>query len=169
MAREITAEEKELAELMLDRARAAMAQVADYDQARVDRLVQALGWAVSNESTFTRLAHMGVDESGVGDREGRPNKRFKIHGILRDALRQPSVGIIEEDHERGLVKYAKPAGVDRIAGADDQPRVDTTGHRHQCDQSSRCGHLLASPSDHEDVERGGPDHEGCPGARRGPG
>ena len=42
---------------------------------------------------------------------GRPNKRFKLDGILRDALRQPSVGIIEEDHERGLVKYAKPAGV----------------------------------------------------------
>jgi sulfoacetaldehyde dehydrogenase len=54
---------------------------------------------------------MGVDESGAGDREGRVNKRFKIHGILRDALRQPSVGIIEEDHARGLVKYAKPAGV----------------------------------------------------------
>jgi sulfoacetaldehyde dehydrogenase len=54
---------------------------------------------------------MGVDESGAGDREGRPNKRFKIHGILRDALRQPSVGVIEDDHERGIVKYAKPAGV----------------------------------------------------------
>jgi sulfoacetaldehyde dehydrogenase len=111
MAREITTEEKELAREMLERARVAMAQVADYDQARVDRLAQALGWALSNESTFTRLAQMGVDESGAGDREGRPNKRFKLHGILRDALRQPSVGVIEEDRERGLVKYAKPAGV----------------------------------------------------------
>lgn len=111
MAREITSEEKELAGQMLARARAAMAEVADYDQARVDRLAQALGWALGNESTFTRLAQMGVDESQAGDREGRPNKRFKIHGILRDALRQPSIGVIEEDHERGLVKYAKPAGV----------------------------------------------------------
>lgn len=111
MAREITPEEKELAGQMLARARDAMAEVADYDQARVDRLAQALGWALGNESTFTRLAQMGVDESKVGDREGRPNKRFKIHGILRDALRQPSIGVIEEDHERGLVKYAKPAGV----------------------------------------------------------
>lgn len=111
MAREITSEEKELAGEMLARARAAMAEVADYDQARVDRLAQALGWALGNESTFTRLAQMGVDESKAGDHEGRPNKRFKIHGILRDALRQPSIGVIEEDHERGLVKYAKPAGV----------------------------------------------------------
>src|SRR5690554_6994095 len=33
----------------------------------------------------------------IGDREGRPNKRFKIQGILRDVLRQPSMGVIEED------------------------------------------------------------------------
>jgi sulfoacetaldehyde dehydrogenase len=88
-----------------------MAAVADYDQERVDRLAQAIGWALGNEETFTRLADMSVDESGIGDREGRPNKRFKIYGILRDALRQPSVGIIEEDLERGIVKYAKPGGV----------------------------------------------------------
>jgi sulfoacetaldehyde dehydrogenase len=111
MARDITLGEKDLARTMLERARAAMAQVAHYDQARVDRLAQALGWALGNEATFTRLAQMGVDESGAGDREGRASKRFKIHGILRDALRQPSVGVIEEDHARGLVKYAKPAGV----------------------------------------------------------
>ena len=59
MARDITPEERELAGQMLERARAAMAEVADYDQARVDRLAQAVGWALGNESTFTRLAQMG--------------------------------------------------------------------------------------------------------------
>ena len=54
---------------------------------------------------------MSVDESGIGDRDGRVAKRFKIHGILRDALRTPSVGVIERDPAKGLVKYAKPAGV----------------------------------------------------------
>jgi len=111
MTREITAGERDLAATMLSRARAAMAEIADYDQARVDRLAQAIGWAVGNEVTFTRLGQMGVDESGAGDRAGRPAKRFKIHGILRDALRQPSVGVIEDDPEKGIVKYAKPAGV----------------------------------------------------------
>ena len=111
MPREITVAERQEAGEMLERARQAMLQIADYDQERVDRLAQAIGWALGNEQTFTRLAQMGVDESGAGDRDGRPNKRFKIHGILRDALRQASVGVIEEDHERGIVKYAKPAGV----------------------------------------------------------
>lgn len=111
MAREITPEERQMVDEMVARARAAMDAIADYDQATVDRIAQAIGWAVGNEKTFTRLAHMSVDESGIGDREGRPNKRFKIQGILRDVLRQPSMGVIEEDPVRGIVKYAKPAGV----------------------------------------------------------
>ena len=88
-----------------------MGLIADYDQARVDRLIRAVAWATANEKTATRLANMGVDESGLGDRQGRPNKRFKIMGILRDALRQKSMGVIEELPEKGIVKYAKPAGV----------------------------------------------------------
>ena len=88
-----------------------MCVIKDFDQQRMDRLCQAVGWATANEKTFTRLAHMSVDESGLGDRAGRPNKRFKIMGILRDALRQKSMGIIEEIPEKGIVKYAKPAGV----------------------------------------------------------
>ena len=30
---------------------------------------------------------MGIEESGLGDPESRQNKRFKIRGVLRDALR----------------------------------------------------------------------------------
>ncbi len=111
MARTITDEERAYAEELLQRGRCAMRAIASYDQATVDRLCQAVAWATANEKTATRLAHMGVDESGLGDREGRPNKRWKIMGILRDALRQKSMGIIEEIPEKGIVKYAKPAGV----------------------------------------------------------
>jgi sulfoacetaldehyde dehydrogenase len=111
VARQITEEEKQQAKEMLARARAAMKAIEDYDQARVDRLCQAVAWATANETTFTRLAQMGVDESGLGDRAGRPGKRFKILGILRDVLRQKSMGVIEELPEKGIVKYGKPAGV----------------------------------------------------------
>ena len=60
-------------------------------------------------ATSIRLANMSVDESGIGGRE--PTRRGKVLGILRDALRQKSMGIIEEIPEKGIVKYAKPAGV----------------------------------------------------------
>src|SRR6185503_1595651 len=62
-----------------------------------------------NEKTATHLAQMSVDESGMGSPE--PKRRAKVLGILRDALRQKSIGIIEEIPEKGIVKYAKPAGV----------------------------------------------------------
>jgi len=109
--RPITPEEKEYAAELLARAQRAQKQVEGYDQARVDRLCQAIGWATANEKTFNRIAVMGVEESGLGDPVGRVNKRFKIMGILRDVLREKSVGIIEEIPEKGIVKYGKPVGV----------------------------------------------------------
>ena len=44
-----------------------MRAIESYDQATVDRLCQAVAWATANEETATRLAHMGVEESGLGD------------------------------------------------------------------------------------------------------
>jgi sulfoacetaldehyde dehydrogenase len=93
------------------RAGKALAIIATYDQARVDRLCQAVAWAVANRQAFTRLVEMGIRESGLGDPVSRMNKRMKIRGVLRDALRQKSVGIVEELPEKGIVKYGKPAGV----------------------------------------------------------
>ena len=114
MARAITEEEKQTALELRQRARTAMKAVEHYDQAAVDKLSQGIGWATANERTFVALTRMGVEESGMGSMEGGATRRFKIVGILRDALRQKSVGIIEEIPEKGIVKYGKPAGV--IAG-----------------------------------------------------
>ena len=111
MAKVITEEQKQEIQEMLGRARVAMEEIKDYDQARVDKLCQAVGWALANEVTFSRLAKMSMDESGLGDLETRIGKRMKIYGILRDILRQKSMGIIEEIPEKGIVKYAKPVGV----------------------------------------------------------
>jgi sulfoacetaldehyde dehydrogenase len=107
--RALTDDERLIARRALDRARVAMAAIASYDQATVDRLCQGVAWAAANEPTAARLANMSVDETGMGSRE--PGRRSKVMGILRDTLRQKSIGIIEEIPEKGIVKYAKPAGV----------------------------------------------------------
>ena len=107
--RPITPEEEQTAGALVGRARAAMDAVGSYDQAAVDRLCRAVAWAGGNEAAAVRLANMSVDESGMGSRE--PSRRAKVLGILRDALRQKSVGIIEEIPGKGIAKYAKPAGV----------------------------------------------------------
>src|SRR3954471_6470568 len=113
-ARPATDNEKASAQDLLRRARTAMAAIDRYDQQGVDRLCRAVAWATANEETFGRLTRMSVEESEMGSADGVPARRWKILGILRDALRTRSVGIIEELPEKGLVKYAKPAGV--IAG-----------------------------------------------------
>ncbi len=95
----------------LERARKAQAIVETYDQERVDKLIQAVAWSIANKTTFEGLVNKGIEESQLGDYASRMNKRFKIRGILRDSLRQKSVGIIEEDKEKGITKYAKPVGV----------------------------------------------------------
>jgi sulfoacetaldehyde dehydrogenase len=107
--RVLTEEERALAAALVDRARVAMRAVASLDQAAVDRLCRAVAWAGGNEKAATRFANMSVDESGMGSRE--PTRRAKVLGVLRDALRQRSIGVIEEMPEKGIVKYAKPAGV----------------------------------------------------------
>ena len=107
----ITEEQQQELDDVFARARKALAIIETYDQARVDRLCQAVAWAVANKQTFTRLVDMGIAESGLGDAVSRMGKRMKIRGVLRDALRQKSVGIIEEIPEKGIVKYGKPAGI----------------------------------------------------------
>src|SRR5262249_20929304 len=104
MARTITGEETEVVTELVAPGRAAMAAIAGYDQGTVDRLARGVAWAGGNLDTATRFASMSVDESGMGRRE--PTRRAKVQGILRDALRQKSMGVIEEDPARGLVKYA---------------------------------------------------------------
>jgi sulfoacetaldehyde dehydrogenase len=107
--RPITADETQIVHDLVGAARSAMQAIASYDQASVDRLCRAVTWAAANEKTAVYLANMNVDESGLGSRE--PSRRAKAMGILRDALRQKSMGVIEEIPDKNIVKYAKPVGV----------------------------------------------------------
>lgn len=109
--KELTQEQQQELDEAFERAHNALANIEQYDQEKLDRLCQAVAWSVSNKKTFTELTEMGIKESGLGDRESRLNKRFKIRGILRDTLRQKSVGLIEEIPEKGIKKYAKPVGI----------------------------------------------------------
>ncbi len=109
--REITNEELQTMDEMYAKAHAAAKIIEGYDQERVDKLIQAVAWSIANLKTWKELSYEAVEETNLGDPVGKTNKRNKVRGILRDALRQKSVGIIEEIPEKGLTKYAKPIGV----------------------------------------------------------
>lgn len=110
-SKELTAEQLKEFDDMFERARKAADIIATYDQERVDHLCRAVGWAITNLKTWEPLCYEVVEETGLGDPISKINKRHKVRGMLRDALRGKSVGIIEELPEKGIVKYAKPVGI----------------------------------------------------------
>ena len=94
------------------RARAAMATLKGAGQARIDEAVTALAWAIHKPEHARELAELAVAGTGLGNVPDKITKNTrKTFGALRDLLRAKTVGIIEEDPARGLVKYAKPVGV----------------------------------------------------------
>ena len=110
-AKEMSQEQIRELDDLFTRAAAAQKILETYDQERIDRLCQTVAWSVYNKKTWNHLSEMGIAEGGLGDPVSRLNKRGKIKGVLRDALRQKSVGIIEEDAAKGIAKYAKPVGI----------------------------------------------------------
>lgn len=99
-------------EAMMARARAAQAQIADYTQEQVDELITAMVWSIAQEGVAEKIARFTVEETQLGNYEG---KYLKIHrktrATLMDIIHDKSVGVIEEDPERNLIKIAKPVGV----------------------------------------------------------
>ena len=97
---------------MIERSRKAQEQIADYSQEQVDELIRAMVYAVAREDRAEEIAQFTVDETQLGNYEG---KYLKIHrktrATLMDIINDKSVGVIEEDPERNLIKIAKPVGV----------------------------------------------------------
>lgn len=104
--------EKEIIKGLVEKARAAMAQFAHADQARVDEAVTALAWSIYEPARAKELAELAVQDTGLGNVESKIMKnQRKTFGCLRDLSRVKTVGVIEDIPEKGLVKYAKPVGV----------------------------------------------------------
>ena len=97
---------------LVARARAAQ-QVADgYDQARVDELVAAAGWAIMEPARNRELAELAVADTGIGNVEDKVRKNHrKTLGLLRDLQGARSVGVINEQPALGIVEIARPVGV----------------------------------------------------------
>jgi len=97
---------------MMERARAAQAVVEFWDQEQVDEMVAAAGWAVFQRPHAEACARSAVEETKMGVYEHKVLKhQKKTLGTLRDLQGVKTVGVIEENKEKGLLKIAKPVGV----------------------------------------------------------
>jgi len=108
---EMRSPEEEIRQL-IERSRAAQAQIENYSQEQVNLLIRAMVWAVARPGVAEDIAQFTVDETQLGNYDG---KYLKIHrktrATLMDIIDDKSVGIIEEIPERNIVKIAKPVGI----------------------------------------------------------
>jgi sulfoacetaldehyde dehydrogenase len=97
---------------LVQRARAAQRIADGYDQARIDELVTAAGWAIIEPARNRELAELAVADTGIGDvaDKMRKNQR-KTFGLLRDLQGAKSVGVIADDRATGITEIARPVGV----------------------------------------------------------
>ena len=103
---------EELVGRLVGRARAAMKGYARADQDLVDDAVRGIAWALYEPARARELAELAVADTGLGNVEDKVAKnRRKTFGTLRDLLRVRTVGVIEENPAKGIVKIAKPVGV----------------------------------------------------------
>lgn len=108
---ELSQEAKEI-KVLVERARAAQQLIENYSQEQVDRLIRAMVWSVSRPGVAEEIAKVAVEETQLGNYEGKHTKLFrKCRAALMDIVNDKSVGVIEELSERNIVKIAKPIGV----------------------------------------------------------
>ncbi|HEB27684.1 MAG TPA: aldehyde dehydrogenase family protein [Porticoccus sp.] len=97
---------------LIERSRAAQAQIEHYTQEQVDALIKAMVWSVAQQEVSEKIAQFTVEETQLGNYEGKFLKiNRKTRATLYDIIDDKSVGVIEEDKERNIIKIAKPIGV----------------------------------------------------------
>ena len=82
---------------LIDRARVAQAAIEDYSQRQVDDLIRAMVWAVCQPPVAERIARLAIDESCLGNYEGKLAKMLnKTRAALADIINDKSVGVLLE-------------------------------------------------------------------------
>lgn len=106
-----TAESIEIGE-MIARARIAQEEIDNYNQEEINALITAMVWSCCQPGVAEKIAKHTLEETQLGDYNGKYAKIYvKTRAALMDIIDEKSVGIIEEDRERNIIKIAKPVGV----------------------------------------------------------
>ncbi len=99
-------------EALIKRSRAAQAQIENYTQEQVNDLIRAMVWSAARPDRAEKIAKFTLEETQLGNYEGKYMKIFKKpRAVLMDIIDDKSVGILEEDKVRNIIKIAKPVGV----------------------------------------------------------
>ena len=141
--------ETEIIADLIAKGRAAMAALADADQARVDEAVTALAWAIYEPARARELAELAVVATGLGNVESKVIKnQRKTFGALRDLMRAKTVGVIEEIPEKGIVKYGKPVGIVAAVSPSTNPSATPVNKAMMAVKGANAVIIAPSPAGH---------------------
>ncbi len=95
---------------LIERAKVAQQIAQEYDQEQVRRLARVIALtAVTNAEAWSKQT---FEETELGDIESKiARNNDRPRGVMRDLLYAKTVGVIDEDKERDIIKIAKPVGV----------------------------------------------------------
>ena len=111
----------------VERGRAAVEAIQDYDQAQTDKLVYEAAKIIYQHAA--ELAREAVDETGLGYYEDKIGKNTDTPAAFWAYLRdKKSVGIISENKETGIIEVAHPVGVIACITPATNPNVTPLGN-----------------------------------------
>src|SRR5512136_1560694 len=97
---------------LVERARKAQAQIEFATQEQVDEMCTRVAWAGVRPDFAQKYVEFCAQETGMGYAPHKFAKQMtKVKGALRDMKGRKSVGVVENDKEKGIMKIAKPVGV----------------------------------------------------------
>lgn len=103
---------REYIEAMVKKAKAAVDQVENYDQAQTDLMCKVAAKVCWDNAKL--LGTTAYEETGMGILPSKINKN-RIPAVTYEWMKgKPSVGVLEEDHVNNIITIAKPMGV--VAG-----------------------------------------------------
>ena len=103
---------KEIVQSLVIKAKKAQSIFENFNQNQVDEVVIAVAWALCKPSNNNKISKLAVDQTGLGNPEDKILKnRRKTLGLLRDLKNIKTVGVINEDKDKGIIEIAKPVGV----------------------------------------------------------
>ena len=101
---------KEYIAELIQRAKKAQNAAERYTQEEVRRIANCIGWLAYNKAR--EWAEFNFAETGMGDIQSKVNRTTsRAKGMVKDLSGAKTVGVIETDEEKQLIKIAKPVGV----------------------------------------------------------
>lgn len=95
---------------LVERAKKAQEVAAKYTQEEVRRIAKAIGWLALTKAQ--EWSEFGYAETKMGNVESKvAREQARARGLMRDLMNAKTVGVIEVDEEKQLIKIGKPVGV----------------------------------------------------------